>query len=136
MDRCSAHKRIANEARVEQTIRLTPGQSNHSTSAANCGPLLPCGNRTKPCSSSHGANPPHASKAPSSKVRPTRIPMIPPKPTNSSEGSAVNVRRSSWALGDQRGIVHMKVSTALTSPDSNAALSNTFKRVAASWPWL
>lgn len=105
---CNAHKRIARDANVAQTIKLTPGHSNHSTSTANCGPLLPGGNCTRPLSSNHGASPPHASNAPSSRVKPTRMPMMPPNPTSSSEGSAVNVRRSNGTLGDQRGMAHQR----------------------------
>ncbi|KWV89906.1 hypothetical protein PFLmoz3_00386 [Pseudomonas fluorescens] len=121
---------------MEHTIRLTPGHSSHSTSAANCGPLLSAGRLTRPLANSHGPSPPHASKAPSSRVRPTRMPMMPPNPSNRREGSAVKVRRSNAGLGDQRGKAHIKVSTHLTNPDNNAAPSSTFKRVAASRPWL
>ncbi len=136
VERCNAHRRIARDARVEHTIRLTPGHNSHSTNTANCGPLLPAGRLTSPFANNHGPNPPHASKAPSNRVRPTRMPIMPPNPSNSREGSAVKVRRSNWALGDQRGKAHIKVSTHLTSPDNSAAPSSTFKRVAASLPWL
>jgi hypothetical protein len=62
------------------------------------------------------------------------MPMIPPKPISSSEGSRVKVNRSSCAVGAQRGIAQTKPSIHFTSPDSNAAPNNTLMRVTASCP--
>ena len=121
---------------MAQTIRLTPGHSNHSISTANCGPSAAAGNRTRPSASSQVANSPQASRAPSSNESPTRKPMMPPKPTSNSEGSNVKVSRSRCVEGAQRGSIQTKVSISLTAADNSAAPPSTHNRRPASAPWL
>ncbi|CAH0314760.1 hypothetical protein SRABI70_04848 [Pseudomonas sp. Bi70] len=98
-----ATKRTASAVRVAQTSRVTPGHSSHSTKGANCGPLASSASVTRPLLNNQGAKPPQAISAPSSSDRPTRMPMMPPKPISSGDGSRLKVSRSNCALGDQRG---------------------------------
>jgi len=130
------NSRTINEVRVAHTIRLTPGHNSHSTSAANCGPLASGASTTRACSINHGASPPQANAAPISSVRPTRMPMMLPKPISISEGSSVKVRRSRAGVGAQRGIAQTKPSIHFTIPDNSAALHSTLIRAMASRPWL
>ena len=126
--------RTASAARVALTIRLTPGQSSHCTRKAYCGPLASAGSAATPLDSSQGATPPQASRVPSSSDNPTLRPMMPPKPSSSSEGSKLKVRRSRAGEGATRGSVQAKVSTSLTAADSARAPSSTRRRARASAP--